>query len=215
MQRQPARKIKPSAVKNIFKFPSTKSFVTLSRWNYQMVLVESMLEKDFCFHLEANSDVLHYYPQPKSFEVNSELLKNRKYTPDFEVHFHDGRKAYVEIKKNFDSLDELYLHKLERAADEMRQTGHEFLFVDESQIRIQPLLDNLRKLQRFRSRLTNNTEALMLLKKSVPKPHTLNDLIENQLGIRPEIIYQLIANGFIWSDLLHDHLSLDVEVRYA
>ncbi len=86
-----------------------------------MVLVESMLEKDYCFHLEANPNVLAYFLQPKTFVVNSEFFKNRDYTPDFEVHFRDGRKAYVEVKKDFNSLDTVYLCKLEMAAVEMRQ----------------------------------------------------------------------------------------------
>ncbi|WP_299581523.1 TnsA endonuclease N-terminal domain-containing protein [uncultured Microbulbifer sp.] len=215
MRRQPARKIKASAVKNIFKFPSTKSFAEPSHQSYQMVLVESMLEKDYCFHLEANPNVLRYFPQPKTFVINSELLKNRDYTPDFEVHFRGGRKAYVEVKKDFNSLDAVYLHKLEMAAIKMRQAGYEFVCVDESQIRIQPLLENLRKLQRYRDRFTNNSGTLMLLRDAVPHPKNLKDLIANPLGIRLETIYKLIANGQIAANLSAAHLSLDAEVHYA
>lgn len=215
MRRKPARKIKASAVKNIFKFPSTKSFVDPCHRSYQMVLVESMLEKDYCFHLEADSSVLRYFPQPKTFVINTPLLNNRDYTPDFEVHFRGGRKAYVEVKKDFSSLDAIYLHKLEMAAVEMRQAGYEFLCVDESQIRTQPLLDNLRKLQRYRARLTNYTGALTLLRNAVPHPKTLNDLIKNSLGIRLETIYKLIANGQIEAKLSEGLLTLDTEVHYA
>lgn len=215
MRHQPARKIKASAVKNIFKFPSTKSFTKPCHRGYQMVLVESMLEKDYCFHLEANSNVLRYFPQPKTFVINTPRLKNRDYTPDFEVHFRCGRKAYVEVKKDFNSLDATYLHKLKMAAAEMRKTGYEFLCVDESQIRIQPKLGNLRKLQRYRDRLTNNSGTLALLRNSVPNPRTLNDLIKNPLGIRLETIYKLIASGQIEANLSEGHLTLDAEVRYA
>ena len=215
MRRKPARKIKASAVKNIFKFPSTKSFVESCHQSYQMVLVESMLEKDYCFHLEANPNVVAYFPQPKTFSVNSELLKNRDYTPDFEVHFRSGRKAYIEVKKDFSSLDAVYLHKLEMAAIEMQQAGYDFLCVDESQIRIQPLLENLRKLQRYRDRLTSNSGTLTLLRNAVPHPRSLKDLIANPLGIRLETIYKLIANGQITANISADHLSLDAEVRYA
>ncbi|WP_370292013.1 TnsA endonuclease N-terminal domain-containing protein [Thalassolituus sp.] len=215
MRRKPARKIKASAVKNIFKFPSTKSFVEPCHRRYQMVLVESMLEKDYCFHLEANPNVVVYFPQPKTFMVNSKLLKNREYTPDFEVHFRGGRKAYVEVKKDFSSLDTVYLHKLEIAAIEMRQSGYDFLCVDEPQIRINPLLQNLRKLQRYRDRLTSNSGTLTLLRNAVPHPRTLKDLIANPLGIRLETIYKLIANGQITANLSVAKLSLDAEVRYA
>jgi hypothetical protein len=180
-----------------------------------MVLVESKLEKDYCFHLEADPSVLRYFPQPKTFVVSSELLESRDYTPDFEVHFLSGRKAYVEVKKDFSSLDDAYLHKLEIAAIEMEQARYDFLRVDESLIRIQPLLDNLRKLQRYRDRLTNNSGALMMLRSAVPNPRTLNDLIKNPLGIRLETIYKMVASGHIAADLSGASLSLETEVHYA
>ena len=215
MRRKPARKIKASAVKSIFKFPSTKSFAGPSHQPFLMVLVESPLERDYCFHLEAAPKVLRYYTQPKTFVVSSDLIESREYTPDFEVHFQCGRKAYVEVKKDFDSLDSIYLHKLKMASSEMRNAGYEFLCVDESQIRIQPLLGNLRKLQRYRDRLTNNSGTLTLLRNAVPHPRTLKDLIANPLGIRLETIYKLIANGQITANLSVAKLSLDAEVRYA
>lgn len=215
MRPKPARKIKSSAVKSIFKFPSTKSFVGASHLPFLLIVVESALEKDYCFHLEADPSVVSYFAQPKTFVVNSEMLTNRDYTPDFEVHFLCGRKAYVEVKKDFTSLEVEYLHKLEMTAVLMRQASYEFLRVDESQIRIQPLLDNLRKLQRFRDRFSNNNGLLTLLRNAVPNPTILNDLVENPLGIRLETIYKLIAAGQIVVNLADAVLTLDVEVSYA
>lgn len=97
----------------------------------------------------------------------------------------------------------------------MRQASYEFQRVDESQIRIQPLLDNLRKLQRFRDRFSNNNGLLTLLRNAVPNPTILNDLVENPLGIRLETIYKLIAAGQIVVNLADAVLTLDVEVGYA
>lgn len=213
MSYQPARKIKPSAVKNLCKFPSTKSFP--SQRSSQLVLVESLLEKDYCFHLESDPNVQHYFPQPKTFVVNIECGDNREYTPDFEVHFRSGRKAYVEVKKDFDSLDAAYLHKLEVVTISMQQEGYEFLRVDESQIRIEPLLSNLRKLQRYRDRFRNLSATYSQLRKAVPSPRILDDLINNPLGIPLQIIYQLIVDGQIITDLDEVILTVKAEVRYA
>lgn len=215
MCRQPARKIKASAVKNICKFPSTKSHWESSCRVFTMVLVESLLEKDYCFLLEDDPNVLRYYPQPKTFLLSDEFLKSREYTPDFEVHFRCGKRAYIEVKKDFVSLDEFYLHKLHLASIEMQKAGYDFLWVDEPQIRAQPRLSNLKRLQRYRNPSTNNIGALSLLRSCVPAPKTLNDLLVNSLGIRLETIYTLIANGQITADLDENPLSLDVEVRYA
>ncbi|MAZ86084.1 MAG: hypothetical protein CL693_00360 [Cellvibrionaceae bacterium] len=215
MSRKPARKIKASAVKNICKFPSTKSFCEPSHRTFKMVLVESLLEKDYCFHLEADSNVSRYYPQPKTLRLNSQYLKNREYTPDFEVHFRDGGRAFVEVKKDFNTLDEIYLHKLQLASVEMQRSGYDFLCVDERQIRVQPLLSNLKRLQRYRGPSSNNSGALSLLKSSIPAPKILNDLLENPLGIRLETIYRFIANGQIVADLSEIKLSLNAEVHYA
>ena len=95
------------------------------------------------------------------------------------------------------------------------QTVTTILKNTEPQIRINPLLQNLRKLQRYRDRLTSNSGTLTLLRNAVPHPRTLKDLIANPLGIRLETIYKLIANGQITANLSVAKLSLDAEVRYA
>ncbi len=213
MGRKPARQIKRSAVKNIYKFPSTKSGGSCQP--YRMVLVESILEKDFCFHLEDNNDVLCYYPQPKTYQINSERLRNRSYTPDFEVHLRDGRKLFVEVKKDFLNLDEIYLHKLEIAEKEMLIDGYHFVRVDEDAIRIEPLLSNLKWLQRYRRTGLNNDGLLAILKSVVPNPETLLDLVSNNAGIRTETVYQLIAGGQIKVDLMKEEIGVDSGVCYA
>lgn len=215
MRKKPARKIKASAVKNLFKFPSTKSCDDRNCRTYSMILVESSLEKDYCFHLECDSVVYRYYPQPRTFTLTSELLTSRDYTPDFEVLYHDGRKAFIEIKKDFESLDPLYLHKLELATRQMAVDGYGFLWVDESQIRLEPLLNNLKRLQRYRSAEGVHAGTYSLLKSSVPNPSRLHDLINNPLGIRLETIYGLVASRYVMVDLRSAPLTVESEVYYA
>lgn len=214
MHLKPARKIKASAVKTIVKFPSTKSFYEASRRPFMMVLVESQLERDFCFHLESDPNVVKYFPQPKTFVVKSEWLMDRKYTPDFEVHYTNGRKAYIEVKANITDLEDHYLHKLSLAKEQMRITGHDFVIVDKKQICVQPLLENLKKIQRYRDRLSNHSGILTLLRSSVPAPETLGDLLANPFGIRMATIYKLIASNLIKADLSQEKLTVKARVSY-
>lgn len=209
------RKIKASAVKNICKFPSTKSFTGPSHLAFKMVLVESLLERDFCFHLEFDQNVEKYFTQPRTYILQSQYLRDRKYTPDFEVHYKNGRKAFIEVKKDIASLDEVYLHKLELAYEEMRSEGYDFVFVQEDQIRAQPLLSNLMRLQRYRGEKNSIEGPLSTLKKKIPNPESLRDLIQNPFGIQVSVIYSLIALGNLNVDIKHNKLSLDMEVCYA
>lgn len=61
--------------KSITKFPAQKS-------SRSMVVLESPLERDFCYHLEFDQDVVSYEPQPEGYEyvLDGEL---RFYTPYF------------------------------------------------------------------------------------------------------------------------------------
>lgn len=215
MRMQPARKIKASAVKTIVKFPSTKSFYEVSHRPFTMVLVESQLERDFCFHLESNPSVIKYFPQPKTFVVKSEWLRDREYTPDFEVHYLNGKKAYIEVKADISDLDDDYLHKLSLAKEQMRASGYDFNIVEKKQICVQPLLSNLKKIQRYRDRLSNHSEILTLLRSSVPYPEKLGDLLNSPLGIRKATIYKLITSDLIKADLSEEILTVNARVRYA
>lgn len=75
----PARKIQKSAVKNIVRFPSIKAN------DGKTILVESILESKYCLHLEFDTEVETYFPQPRKFEVSDNDGECNIYTPDFEV----------------------------------------------------------------------------------------------------------------------------------
>ena len=62
---------KPSPVKNLFRFASTKSS--------ELIMCESSLEFDACFHLEYNEDILTFQSQPEGF---GRLMRARRV-----VHF--------------------------------------------------------------------------------------------------------------------------------
>lgn len=70
-------------------YPSTK--------NNRLVAWESQLEQKACALFEFSPDVVRYREQPISvyFESDGQM---RRYTPDFELQFQDGRSIYLEVK---------------------------------------------------------------------------------------------------------------------
>lgn len=66
---------KPSATKNVYKFASSK--------NRGVILCESSLERDCCYHLEYSKDVISFQSQPEGFYYSSGN-KRCLYTPGFQ-----------------------------------------------------------------------------------------------------------------------------------
>ena len=84
-----SRTIKPSSVKNITRFPSIKT------QDPEGTLVESILESEYCYHIEFNKKIKNYFAQPETFffDING---KQKKYTPDFLTYDKTGQ-SYSQI----------------------------------------------------------------------------------------------------------------------
>lgn len=123
----PARKLKRSAVKNIVRFPPIKAN------NGKSILLESILESKYCFHLEFDSNVEEYFPQPKTFDISvgSEL---RRYTPDFEVRYKSGELKYVEVKPIERAETQHYQELFCDFEASLENTKASFLLVNEVEI---------------------------------------------------------------------------------
>ncbi|EGQ8033710.1 Tn7 transposase TnsA N-terminal domain-containing protein [Vibrio parahaemolyticus] len=87
---------KSSHVRNICKFISLK--------NDAVVRTLSILEFDFCFHLEYNADIKSFTSQPFGFHYQ---FNNRKcrYPPDLLVTDHDNHSPFFEVKHSSQILD--------------------------------------------------------------------------------------------------------------
>ncbi|MDO3380895.1 hypothetical protein [Gilvimarinus algae] len=173
----PARKIKSSTVKNLFKFPSTKTPPYESSLTpYKMVLVESALEKDFCYHLEADSDVSEYYPQPRTFTSPKGEIPKWSYTPDFIVIFKDGVSVYVEVKRSVDELKEIYWYKLGRVAELLRVEKSTLVVADAELIRAPETLHDLKIAHRYRSRNAKISPKGVQVPAPIDLPERIADL---------------------------------------
>lgn len=204
----PARKLKMSAVKNIVRFPAIKAN------GGKTILVESILESKYCLHLEFDSTVETYFPQPKTFAIPSESEKNR-YTPDFEVHYMCGQRKYVEVKPLHRASSEHYQLLLSRFELSIEKTLTKFLLVNEAEILKQPLLSNYEKLYQYRKRPTINMRSLHQFAEihhvSMPLSRLISEL-GNQISLRE--IYTWLALGYLRFDINSEELGMMTEVKF-
>ncbi|MDR9827941.1 Tn7 transposase TnsA N-terminal domain-containing protein [Vibrio sp. FNV 38] len=132
---------KSSHVHNICKFMSLK--------NDAVVRTLSILEFDFCFHLEYSPDVKEYVSQPRGFYYYFNGRKCR-YTPDFSASDHQGQSSLIEIKHSSQILKPDFR---ERFAEKQRvafeEQGKRLILVTEKQVRVDPILSNLKLLHRY------------------------------------------------------------------
>ncbi|EIA1497132.1 Tn7 transposase TnsA N-terminal domain-containing protein [Vibrio parahaemolyticus] len=130
-----------SHVHNICKFMSLK--------NDAVVRTLSVLEFDFCFHLEYNPDVERYLSQPHGYHYQ---FNNRKcrYTPDFLVFDRQERSSFIEIKHSSQILKPDFRARFaEKQRVALEEYGKRLILITEQQIRINPIFNNLKLLHRY------------------------------------------------------------------
>ncbi|WP_177410172.1 TnsA endonuclease N-terminal domain-containing protein [Pseudomonas sp. LFM046] len=113
-----------------------------SRKNGSLIICETRLEADACFHWEQDRNVIAYREQPERLHLVVEG-KARTYVPDFVVQYADRPIRFVEVKPDNVYQKPKYL-ALYRAAKQLLKTrGADFELLTERKIRRQPLLNNL------------------------------------------------------------------------
>lgn len=228
---QPARKLKPSAVKNITLFPSIKAY------NGDPILVESILESKYCLHLEFDPRVKFYAPQPKTFrlvafpdsdlfsqdseyrpnfdEVTENKIKTVRYTPDFYVEYHDGRCAYIEVKPAFRASHNYYQQTFSIFRQCLAEEGIEFYLVDETFIYQQPLLSNYEKLFKYRKNDSSSMESLYESAKLLDGPTTLKSVFEKLSNTASQLdVYTWLSQGYLTFDIQNVDLNSKTEVAF-
>lgn len=204
----PARKLKRSAVKNIVRFPPVKAN------GGKTILVESLLESQYCLHLEFNTLVKTYFPQPKTFSVLCAGFE-RTYTPDFEVHYVDGRKSYIEVKPKEVSEQEDYQLLFDSFRAALEGTGYEFEVVTESEIQEEPKLANYQQLYRYRKRPLLDMRNLHRCAIKVSQDISLGHLINRLKGSASlKEIYSWLALGYVKFEITSQILNTKSKVRF-
>jgi hypothetical protein len=193
---------KPSPNKNVFKFASAKVS--------EVVMCESTLEFDACFHHEYNDEVGSFGSQPEGFKYEFKG-KSLPYTPDALILYKNGVEKYHEYKPSSKISSPLFREKFKAKKHASLMLGRELILVTDKQIRINPILNNLKLLHRYSGVYGVNTvqkELLNLIQKSnVIKFNDVRAQLGLSIGEARSFLYALIHKGFVKADLSHDDLT--------
>ncbi|MBO1519392.1 TnsA endonuclease N-terminal domain-containing protein [Oceanisphaera pacifica] len=204
------RRLKHSPVKNLFRFASGKTQSVLT--------VESALEFDTCFHLEYSPEITSFEAQPEGFYYSFEG-KRCPYTPDFKVHHQKDGEQFIEVKPLSKVLKEDFRTRFQAKQYAARDAGITLLLVTERQIRVYPILNNLKLLHRY-SGFQSITEVHLRILEFVER-HGMTSLLNlaRSTGIKEgELLsttLSLIATNRLATNLLEQSFCLDSEVWEA
>lgn len=205
-----ARKITKSGRKVVGKFPSIKTG--------RMIKWESQLERDYLYLVEFDPDVISCYEQPFKVEYFNELdRKIHQYTPDFLLTRRNNKIEVLEVKDEKNALSEEYQSLFRRVAPILNHNGYEFKVVTDSFIRVEPLLSNVKLLQKYAKTKISNGHLICLNhlfseRAEMPLGEVMNYLKKN--GIARQEIYALLRHGVISIDITRA-IDSDTKVGFA
>lgn len=192
---------KPSQNKNVFKFASVKVG--------KAIMCESTLEFDACFHHEYNENIKCFGSQPEGFYYNFEG-KKLPYTPDAIIYFNDGSVILHEYKPYSNTIDPLFRAKFSVKRETAKSLGTDLLLITENQIRVYPLLNNLKILHRYSGiyGLNETQNDLLNFIKNTGRMsvNELAKLSTLKIGETRSQLYTLINRGLVKADLIQDDL---------
>ncbi|MCL1092803.1 TnsA endonuclease N-terminal domain-containing protein [Shewanella kaireitica] len=198
---------KPSPNKNVFKFASAKVSET--------IMCESTLEFDACFHHEYNETIETFGSQPKGFYYCFEG-KRLPYTPDALLHYIDGTTKFHEYKPYSKTFDPIFKAKFVAKKEAAQALGTELILVTDKQIRVNPILNNLKLLHRYSGIYVVSDiqrELLQLIQNS--GKIQLDDVADEyalSVGETRSFLYSLINKGLLEADLSQDDLTCNPSV---
>lgn len=204
MKKQP--KLKDQVWRHVCHFPATKSTDGL-------IDVEGELERDYCYVLEFDKQVVFYEPQPASipYFYNG---KERHYTADFRVVYENKVVEYVEVKYR-EFLTEKVRHQLDAIKEVLEARGLSHETVTEEEIRREPYYSNIKSL--YHSNLVDvSNETLHSIKSFIASnksPATIEELLDiakPDAGIG--VIHRLLYDGTLKTDLKKYFLELSCPI---
>ncbi|MFA0415423.1 TnsA endonuclease N-terminal domain-containing protein [Vibrio renipiscarius] len=181
----PARNLTKSRGKNIHRFASVKMGHRVS--------VESTLEFDTCFHFDFVKSITRFCSQPIRYTYVLDGKKH-KYVPDFLVEFDSGEFILYEVKSDFEISKSGFKREFEAKRLAAKCFGVELELIEESQIRVAPLLKNLKLIHRYAS-LSDLTETQQLVLSILRRFGSLNvNTLISKTGISQPYIMPIICD---------------------
>ena len=189
------RHLKHSRVKNLFKFVSAKMNTVLT--------VESSLEFDTCFHLEYSPAVKAFEAQPEGFYC--------PYTPDFRVVDQQGNVSFIEVKPSDKVAEPDFLQRFPIKQQRAIELSCPLKLITERQIRIDPILGNLKLLHRYSGFQSFTPLHMQLLGLVKDFGRVSLARLSGSTGAPPgevlATVLSLIARGLIHSDLTEHEMG--------
>ena len=193
---------KPSPNKNVFKFASSKVS--------NVIMCESTLEFDACFHHEYNDSIESYGSQPEGFKYEFRG-KSLPYTPDTLILNKNDIEIYHEYKPYSKISSPLFREKFAARRAASLKLGRDLILVTDRQIRVNPILNNLKLLHRYSGVYgVNNVQEELLKLIQMSGAIKLNDVSAEfglSIGEARSFLYALIHKGFLKADLGGEDLS--------
>jgi len=193
---------KPSPNKNIFKFASVKV--------NEAIMCESSIEFDACFHHEYNDEIKCFGTQPEGFYYHFEG-KRLPYTPDTLIQYSNGTSVFHEYKPLSKTSSPLFRAKFLAKKQASRDLGRELILVTDKQIRVNPILNNLKLLHRYSgicgvNELQQNLLGLIQQSGRV-KLHDIANSSGLTLGEARSFVFSLIGKKLLSTDLVSSDLT--------
>ncbi|MEZ9819869.1 TnsA endonuclease N-terminal domain-containing protein [Shewanella sp. 10N.286.45.A1] len=181
----------------------------------ETIMCESTLEFDACFHHEYNETIETFGSQPKGFYYCFEG-KRLPYTPDALLHYIDGTTKFHEYKPYSKTFDPIFKAKFVAKKEAAQALGTELILVTDKQIRVNPILNNLKLLHRYSGIYVVSDiqrELLQLIQNS--GKIQLDDVADEyalSVGETRSFLYSLINKGLLEADLSQDDLTCNPSV---
>ncbi|MGB7923487.1 MAG: TnsA endonuclease N-terminal domain-containing protein [Pyrinomonadaceae bacterium] len=192
---QTVRKITNKGTKKcIGKFPSVKAG--------RNIWYESTIERDFIYLLEFDPDVVLYKEQPFRVKYTFDG-KRRSYVPDF----------FVQRGDKFQVIDNKPAGKAITAANKLRyrifksifrEQGYEFIVATDLQIRVGPLLGNVKTFWRYSRTPVHPLQEVRcqeyLSERQEASIQELADALAPH-GVTLQVVYALLYRGVLATDM--------------
>lgn len=171
-----------------------------SKKNNASVACETLLEADFCFHLERRADIYAYRSQPFIIQLTDEGIS---YTPDFLARRLDGSAILFEIKNASSEQSPTWQHRRIILEQAFRDRQITFTVVGEAEIRPKVEIDNLRYLYHIGFEGDHHTDQQIenLLRAQADKYITIAELL--RLGAAEQAVAHALFYRRIQADLSH------------
>jgi len=183
--------VRPTTGRVVGFYPSTK--------NNRLVAWESQLEQKACSLFEFSPDVVRYREQPISvyFECDGQM---RRYTPDFELQFQDGRSIYLEVKPLAKLLNADLKRRFQQIARFWELNGRQFGVITDVELCHPTLQLNLKLLRAHqRVQISDEVRQHVIHWIATAGPATFEQLAE--ILNSPTQVYALLAQRALHVDL--------------